>query len=380
MTRIFREGGERVFDPKYLPKALPHREKQLDILKKVVSEGLDGSHYSIPVLYGESGTGKTSTLRKVLTEIKEEREDNIDFRVVNATTHSRTYVAIQYIAKKIVPIPERGLGIDEIITKLYDRLDIEELKYIVAIDDGDELIRRDRGKILEILTRIEEGYERRLIYPILVLRKMEILSALPPHITSKVGGPRIEFPPYDKRQFKDILKERIELGFNEDVITQNAVEAATYAAEKIFLGNARELLNIVFKAGKKAEYEGDLTVTSEHIRNAIYEIYSKTMKPDIVSDKKKERIVYRVLWTLTKLIHDQPDIYWLTEDILNAGFDLYMRNFMEKISYDEYIETIEEIAVGRSRIITYDGGQLVFLSYPAKKLYEDLTRTLFLRG
>jgi cell division control protein 6 len=382
MSDIFREDGEKIFDPNYLPEELPHREEQFDHLKNILLDGLYERRYSVPVLYGESGTGKTTTVRKVFEELSIELRggENIETHVLNATTHSKTYVAIRELANKIVPIPERGFSIDEIILKLYNRLDIEDLKYIIAIDDADELVRRDKGKILDILTRINENYRRRLIYPVIVLRKIEILAALPTHITSSLGGERIEFPTYTKNHLKDILKERIDKGLKLEAITINAIEAASYASEKIFIGNARELLNIVYKAGKNAELNRDTQITAEHIRKAIYDSYTKSFRPDFLIDKRREGNLLKILWATTKLIADNQDVYWLEEDMLREAYNLYQRSFQDKISFQEFRNIIEKIAEEDSKIITFDNGKLVFLGYPGKKMYEELTKNIFFRG
>ena len=376
MKKIFRERGQAIFDPSYLPKSLPHRQEQYNMLKKTLIDEINGKEFGIPILFGTSGTGKTTVLRKVLNNIEQELSENIECEHINATTLSKTYTAIQRISSKIISIPERGYGMDEIILKLYDRLDIQELKYIIGIDDADELIRREHGKIIDILTRVEESYSKRLIYPVIVLRNINMLRGLSPHITSKLGGVRIEFLPYNKKQLKDILSERIRYGLVENAISKNAVDAAAFATEKIFIGNARELMNIILKAGKTAEAMDEEKIVAEHIRFALYDIYTKTAETYL--SKHEEEKYYKVLWAMSKVISEKTDTYRLDIDILQEAYEVYKRNFMNDLSYEVFAETISELSKTSHDIISQDYGNLVFLTYPAKKLYEKLTEKLFL--
>lgn len=376
MSKIFREQGQAVFDPSYLPKLLPHRQEQYNMLKETLIDEINGKEFAIPILFGSSGTGKTTILRKVLNNIEQELSGNIECEHINATTLSKTYTAIQRISSKIISVPERGYGMDEIILKLYDRLDIQELKYIIGIDDADELIRREHGKIIDILTRVEESYNKRLIYPVIVLRNINILRGLSPHITSKLGGVKIEFLPYNKKQLKDILSERIKYGLIENTISKNAVDAAAFATEKIFVGNARELMNIMLKAGKTAEAMNGEKIVAEHIRYALYDIYTKTA--ETYFSKHVEEKYYKVLWAISKVISGKIDTYRLDTNILQEAYEVYKRNFISDLPYESFAEVILKLSKTSHGIISQDYGNLVFLTYPAKKLYEVLTKKLFL--
>ena len=375
MTRIFKENGQAVFDPSYMPEALPHREKQYTLLKESIFDEINEKEFGIPILFGDSGTGKTTVLKKIIEEIKNEKFMRLGAKYINATTYSTSYTALREIASEIISVPERGYGADEIILKLYNRLDIEEMRYIVGIDDADELIRRERGKIIDILARIEESYNKRLIYPIIVLRKINILNGLPHHITSKLGGIRIEFSPYNKSQLKDILYERIKKGIVENGITENAIEAATFATEKIFIGNARELMYMIPKAGKIAENSGENRILTEYIRRAIYEMY--TQRTQITAFSKYKEEYYKILWAISRVLKEKKDVYKLDTNILKEVYEIYKRNFMDDLTYDKLTEDILDLSKTTHDIISQDHGVLVFMSYPAEKLYESLTRKLF---
>ncbi len=378
MSKIFKEGGENKFTPSYVPKKIPHREQQLDELIKIVKDGIDIDAYAIPILYGETGTGKTTTVIHLLVRIKEIYGERVEVKRINATTLSRTYMAVTALAKEIISVPSRGLSIEEILNRLYDRLDIQDVFYVFAIDDADELIRREKGRILELLTRIEENYDRRLMLPIIVVRNIKYIDALPGHITSKLGGPRIEFPNYDKNQLKDILRERVEEGLQEGAITQNAVECATFNVDKLFHGNARELLNNILKAGKIAEDEDAPKIYAEHVRNAIYKSYTSTLASGITVTKARDRSL-RILWSLFKALQENPDYYYIDDKVIEKTYENYVSTFhLNDISMEDIPDILLDIAINETQnLISIDDGRLAAAHLPVSKVFNELTRHLF---
>ncbi len=378
MSKIFKEGGENKFTTSYIPDALPHREEQIEQLVNIISEGIELDAFMIPVLYGETGTGKTTTVIHVLNIINKKYMDKVKVRRINATTHSRSYLAVKALAQDIVPVPDRGLSIEEVLNRLYDKLDIQDTYYVFAIDDADELVRREKGRILELLTRIEENYDRRLLFPIVVVRNIKYIDALPRHITSKLGGMRIHFPSYNKNQLKDILKERIEKGIKEGGITQNAIECATFNTEKLVGGNARELLHTILKAGKIAEKSDDPSINAEHVRQAVFETYSSTLSSGLTLSKEKDRNM-RILWALYKAIQGKPDTYYIDDEILEKTFEIYSSTFhLEDLSKSDLPDILLDMAIYESQnLITLDNGKLTIAHYPVNTVYNKLTQKLF---
>ena len=376
LTKIFKENGELYFDTSYLPKQLPHREEQLETLIGLLKDGIEKGVYRIPIIYGITGTGKTTTVRYVLKILNEKYRGRIETCMINATSNSRTYLAVHAIASELIPLPRRGLSVDEIIAQLYDRLYLEDLIYVTAIDDSDELIRRDRGKILELLSRIEENYDKRLLLPIIVVRNVDIVRALPSHITSKIGSLYIEFPPYRKHELRDILDERIKLGLRDNTITENAIECATWATENLFGGNARELLNITSKAIKYAEKLDSEKVLVEHIRVAIYDSYTKTI-PYTKRLLTINREAPRILWSLLKSIRDLDDTYYINEEFIREGYKIYVNTFNIKMDWDKYRDVIHRLAEDHYGILSSDNNKIIAANYPLKHLYNLLTQQIF---
>ena len=64
---IFKSDRE-MLRPSYIPKVLPHREKEIDQLAAIVSTGLRGDRPSNVLIFGKTGTGKTATVKFIANE------------------------------------------------------------------------------------------------------------------------------------------------------------------------------------------------------------------------------------------------------------------------------------------------------------------------
>ena len=359
MSRIFKPEAGEIFGISYLPSRTPHREEEIRLLFTWIKNGIDTDTFRIPVLYGPSGTGKTMVVRKTLEKLKSIYKGDIEINVINSLAANTTYSALKNIGRIITEIPERGLSVSEIIRRIYDILSMRNIRYIVALDDADELIRKEEGRIIEILTRIEEEYNERLIYPIIVLRDLYPILGLSSHIKSKIGGVTLEFKPYNWKELMDIVQERIELGFYSDVISDNAIQLAAYISDYIYGGNAREMINLIFRAGMIAESHNNAKVICEHIRQAFYWGHSRSLAPDIKEDQAK------LIIALAKALKEDMDQYVLNKEIIKRSFQEYRELSRRKITLKDY-EIILERELYEKRRILYrnDRGEYIFFFYP----------------
>ncbi len=331
MQHIFRENGEIYFSLEYLPEETPHREEQINILKNYIIRGLRNKAYRPPIILGPSGTGKTTVIKKVLYEIRMEYE-NIEAENFNMMVVSSTYSAIRTICSYITPIPERGLSIGEIIERLYSTLEMRNLYFFVGLDDSDELLRRDKGKILEILTRLNEQFGEYRVYPIVVVRDIKPIYVLPDHIRSKLGGIMLRFNPYNYKQLIDISRERIRKGFRDDVISENAVKNAALITEIKFGGNAREMITLLYNAGVRAEAIRQYKITSDLIRQVFFEGYYTHIIG--ITDKKD---LIELLNVIIKELDE--DEYELDNDVLRRIYSEYRKVY--NIPWDKFLKKLE---------------------------------------
>ena len=347
MGKIFREGGEGYFSLEYLPERTPYREEHVKELYSYLTNEIRTGSFRPPILIGPSGTGKTTVVNKTLQYLTN-KEENVLTRNFNMMLVNSSYSAIRNICSFVTPVPERGLSLNEIIEKLYGTLEMEDSIYVIGLDDVDELLRKERGRILEILTRINEDYGEYRVFPIVVVRSIKPIYVLPDHIRSKIGGLTLNFEPYNSHELVEIVKERIEKGLKENSISYNAVEAAAIISERIYGGNAREMINLIYKSALYCERRYLEYITVEVIRKVFFHEYYKHIKQDI-----KDRVKANILKMI--IMASKEDSYIITKNEI----DTIINEINSSYGYgrEEILKHIEEL-INRGYLLEKDGNIL----------------------
>jgi len=148
----------------------------------------------------------------------------------------------------------------------------------------DEVDQLNDFNVLYILSRNGCGL-------ILASTHYHALINLPSRIKSSLALTEIEFPAYEADELYDILKDRVEFAFRPNTIGEELIRIASVMAE----GDARVGLEILRRAGKKAEDKGLRKVTIEEIKQAAKE--AKMLKKDFFLSKLNEhqKIIYEIL-------------------------------------------------------------------------------------
>ncbi|MEM3061664.1 MAG: AAA family ATPase [Candidatus Bathyarchaeia archaeon] len=234
----------------FIPTRLLHREGQLRELERCLRPALYNKSIENVFLVGPSGTGKTTVARWVLESY---------FKDVSAYVNCWKYSSTHEVLKEILlsfQIPVHGREPTSELIKQLENL-VKKKRIIVCLDEVDHLENFD---ILYILSRNNVGL-------ILASTCYHALIDLPSRIKSSLALTEIEFPAYTHEELFDILKDRINFSFKPGSIKDELIRIASVAAE----GDARVGLEILRRAGKKAEDKGLKQVTIEEIKQAIKE-------------------------------------------------------------------------------------------------------------
>ena len=136
----------------------------------------------------------------------------------------------------------------------------------------------------------------------------------------------IEFPAYKPDELFDILKDRVEFSFRPGTISKELIKIAAIAAE----GDARVGLEILRRAGRKAESKGLRKVTLEEIKQAVKE--AKRLKRSYFLSKLNEhqRAIYRILLKRKRI--PSGELYReYCKFVENPVVDRAYRNHMKKM-------------------------------------------------
>ena len=109
----------------------------------------------------------------------------------------------------------------------------------------------------------------------------------------------IVFPPYGADQLGDILSERAELSFNEDVLEKDVIPLCSAMAAKEE-GDARYALDLLKNAGELAFDENAPKVTSEHVKQAKERIEHNKVTEILSTLPLQQQRVLEAILNLTK--------------------------------------------------------------------------------
>jgi Cdc6-like AAA superfamily ATPase len=158
---------------------------------------------------------------------------------------------------------------------------VKKRKLIICLDEVDQLKDFD---ILYTLARSGFGL-------ILASTHYHALMNLPSRIKSCLALTEVEFPQYRPDELFDILKDRVDFSFKPNSISKELIRIASVMAE----GDARVGLEILRRAGKKAEDRGKDKVTIEEIKDAAKEARKFRKSPLLSKLNEHERIIYEIL-------------------------------------------------------------------------------------
>jgi orc1/cdc6 family replication initiation protein len=294
----------------FIPTRLLHREGQLRELERCLRPALYGRSIENVFLIGPSGTGKTTLAKWVLESY---------FKEISVYVNCWKYSSTHEVLKEILlgfQIPVHGREPTGDLVKRIENL-VKKKKIVVCLDEVDHLENFD---ILYILSRNNVGL-------ILASTRYHALIDLPSRIKSSLALTEIEFPAYTPEELFDILKDRVMFSFKPGSISDELIKIASIAAE----GDARVGLEILRRAGKRAEDKGLKQVTIEEIKQAVKEA-RKAKLYYIISSKLNDhqRIILEILERKRKM--PSGELYReYRASVKNPVVDRTYRNYMRRI-------------------------------------------------
>lgn len=256
----------------YVPEKLPHREEQIRCFGEIVTPALKSSRCSNVFIYGKTGTGKTAVVKYVLNKLVHKASElgssPVKVCYVNCRLSGTEYRILSNLCESInVKVPFTGLALGEVFDRFKKGLNSRKLLLIAILDEIDALV-KDRGDVLLYeLTRISEGLSFSKISIVGISNDLRFKEFLDPRVLSSLSEEEIVFRPYDAGELQDILLDRANVAFPNDVLLDGTVGlcAALAAAEH---GDARRALDLLRVAGELAEREGSSKIGESHIRLA----------------------------------------------------------------------------------------------------------------
>ncbi len=298
-TTIFKDKGP--LDHRFLPDKLVHREEQIRQIAKYWVDVLNNVTPSNVTLYGKTGTGKTAASKfasQQLLDIANKKNVFVKVEYVRCTDYTTEYQVIAQLCQKLGrDVPNRGWTKGEIVNTFRDIFKTnafgKKLHLIVILDEIDILLDKDGDGILYTLTRTDN------VSVLSISNYLDFKNLIKSRVTSSLNDKEIVFPPYGANQLSDILSERAELSFNENVLEDDVIPLCSAMAAKEE-GDARYALDLLKNAGELAFDNDCKKVTSEHVKQAKDRIEHNKVSEIISTLPIQQQRVLEAILLLTK--------------------------------------------------------------------------------
>lgn len=299
---IFKD--RKKLSPRYLPKEISHREKQIDLLVRTfldIKDDPDKFPLTVIQIIGPAGIGKTSTVIKFSDILDNElRKSKINIKIVYINLKlqgGNKYAIYKYLLSCIAPeLPAQGLSAEEMLKQMLDYLILNNVYSIIILDEIDYLIKisKEIGIIYD-LTRLNEfdpSKKCNVKGVIFIARSTEFYEKLDEAELSSMGRAYIEFPNYTIDQVSDILIRRSKDAFQDNVIGTDIIDwIAKIVVSPIVNGDIRYALDLLSYAGNLAESEGTEKVLLDHVKKINKQIYNGITDDDIKELSKLQIII-----------------------------------------------------------------------------------------
>jgi cell division control protein 6 len=353
-----------VFEIDYVPEQFHHRETQMRELAFQIAPGMRGGRPLNTICRGLPGTGKTTSVRKLFTEIEESTKKLIPVHV-NCQIDNTKYAVFSQIYRKLaghLP-PATGTSFKQLFDAIARILLREEAVLVVALDDANYLLyENEMNKVLYTLLRSHEAYPGTRIGVILIVSDMsvDLVREVDPRVASVLRPTDIYFPPYGPEEVHSILKERVLQGLYPGVLSEELLDLAVDQTMKS--GDLRVGIDLLKRAGLQAEHDARRKIEREDICKA-YEI-SRYLHLDftlrILREEEK-----RVLATLAELSKEEKEmtageVYKTLKDAVPIGYTKFYE-IVSKLDAMRLINLQYRSGRGRTRIITlrYDPARIL---------------------
>ncbi len=267
---------EAVLRDNYRPDELVERDKELSEYQEALRPVINAAPPKNIFLYGQTGVGKTLATRLVLNRLLEDQEnyDDLDIEVVNLNckSASSSYQVSVDLVNKFRPtsetIPSTGYASSQVYQMLWEQINSLDSTHLLVVLDEIDSIGSDDDILYELpRSNDNENVHDTLVGVIGISNDFTFRDNLSARVKDSLCDEEIHFPPYDAGGLRNILEQRAENAFRDDVLNGDVIPlCSAFAAQES--GSARQALKLLYKAGDLARTENDTEITEEDVRQA----------------------------------------------------------------------------------------------------------------
>ena len=363
---LFRD--PEVLETDYIPEQFNFRDIQMKELAFQIQPGLRGGRPLNTICRGIPGTGKTTSVRKLFTEIEEQTKKLVPV-YINCQIDNTKFAIFSQIYRKLsghLP-PASGTSFKQVFDAVARILQRDNSVLLVCLDDANYLLYENEiNRVLYTLLRSHEAYPGTRIGVIAIISDMtvDLLREVDPRVSSVFRPTEIYFPPYGEDEVRQILKERVMQGLYPGVLSEEMLDLVV--KQTMNSGDLRVGIDLVKRATLNAEHDARRSVERDDVCRA-YEISKylhltfsvRTLKGD-------ERMLLRHI----------AEISGSGEGEMAAGEVYRSTKEKMKIGYTRFYEILKKLDAMRLINLQYRQGRgrtrLILLRYDPDRVIEQL--------
>jgi cell division control protein 6 len=247
----------------YSPPSPVNRAQELDRIVDAVGPVTQRRQPENLLVYGPAGTGKTLLVDHVFSKMEDEtRVTTVSINCWQYNT--RSSLLTELLIQLGYPAPRKGKPVDALLAKLQQWID-KHRGVLVALDEFDQLT--DQAAVAYDFQEVNDTADNP-IGVLMVSNQPPTALELNARSRSRLAYHALELSPYSKQDLIEILHQRVDAAFHDDVVTNEAVEriAAAVATQN---SDCRDALTLLRRAARQAEQDGADAVSLTHITQSI---------------------------------------------------------------------------------------------------------------
>ena len=276
---------EEALRPDYVPTEALHRTNEMETIANSINPMIHGQSCSNLFITGPTGTGKTTCMKLVASQLRENTSKVIPVYVNcwERPTKMAVYYEITEAFKMI--LPRRGLAADEVFEKIIDSMRRENIAILLILDELDSLVFKKEDSFLYNISRT--GAERGARFGVVAIsNKKDLVRMLDARVSSSLRLSTFEFREYNAAQLKEILLERAKFALVPKTYDSCVLDACAKIGSESN-GNARLAIEILWKAALRADSRDAKKIEPEDVAEVAKSIEQRPAK------KERARITFK---------------------------------------------------------------------------------------
>jgi cell division control protein 6 len=386
LQSVFRD--ESKLDINYVPHTLPHRDRELRLLKEFFAFTLQSPEKMAQrvLITGNVGSGKTALSQRFGVDISQDaskQKMNLRYIHINCREYGGSlFLLLQHAVSIFHPnFPKRGYSAEELLNAFMQMLDEEKAYVILTLDEFESIIEREGSEAVYKLTRLQETRQNKpqRLSLICIMRDLRTIEQLDASTRSTLQTNIIRLEKYSKDQLADILNARVSLAFKPSTVPEDTINLI---AEQSFSenGNARFAIELLWRAGKYADADEIGSVTPECARRAISSIIPALRKDEIALLGLHEKLF---LLGIARLFKESLKAYVSLSEAERAYAVVCEEHDLKPNSHTQlwkYIQDFTNVGITKTKVSTRGSrgrSTLIYLpAVPADELSKELTSLL----